>query len=378
MMRIVFLITIVCLFSCKTKTEKKAEFKATNFVYRSLSDTEKQYLGARVNGLFNALMSSRGFNGQLIVAKNGEIVYEAYRGLSNFTTGEFMTANTPVHIASVSKTFTSAAILKLYEQGKLSLQDSLQKFFPTFPYKGISIEMLLSHRSGLPNYIYFMDTAWKKDSKVTNEDVLTFMINQKPLAYAPANKVFSYCNTNYVLLALVVEQITALPFPKYMKDSLFTSLRMKNSFVFSTTDTSRYTPSYSYNKKPYLLEKFDCVYGDKNVYSTARDLLLWDNAIYQHNYLSAETLRLAFSPYSNEHPSMHNYGLGWRMWGNGKDKMIYHNGWWHGNNASFCRFVNDTVTIIALGNKYNRSTYSARQLFSIFSKDGNVAPSTDE
>jgi CubicO group peptidase (beta-lactamase class C family) len=378
MKALLYILLITCLFSCKSKQTKQPIQANTGFNYRTLLATEKQYYDTAFNRMYHALMKMKGFNGEILVAKNGEIVFEAYAGCSHFNPEIKNSATTPIHIASISKTFTAACILRLYSQSKLSLQDNLQKFFPNLPYQGITIQMLLNHRSGLPNYIYFMDTAWKTNIKAINKDVVNFMITQKPLAYAPPDKVFSYCNTNYVLLALIVEQVTATPYPKYMKDSLFAPLGMKNSFVFNIDDTLNYTPSYAYNNKPYLLEKFDCIYGDKNVYSTARDLLLWDNALYQQKFLSPKTLQLAFTPNSNERPSMHNYGLGWRMWGNGKNKVVYHNGWWHGNNASFYRFMNDTVTIIALGNRYNRSTYAAKQFFTLFSIKNIVQLNTEE
>ncbi|MGL1409605.1 serine hydrolase, partial [Vibrio parahaemolyticus] len=87
------------------------------------------------------------------------------------------------------------------------------------------------------------------------------------------------------LLALIIEKITGQTYPQYLKDSVFTPLGMKNSYVFSLKDTAHYVPSYNYNKSPFKLEKLDCIYGDKNVYSTIRDLLLWDRALYQGTFI---------------------------------------------------------------------------------------------
>ena len=100
----------------------------------------------------------KGFNGAILVAKNGQVLFEQYKGYSNFITKDTINEHTPFHLASISKTFTGMAILKLWEEGKVSLDDTLQKYFPQFPYHGITIRMLLSHRSGLPNYLYFMDS----------------------------------------------------------------------------------------------------------------------------------------------------------------------------------------------------------------------------
>ena len=127
-------------------------------------------------------------------------------------------------------------------------------------------------------------------------------------------------------------------------------------------------PSYKYNFVPYGIEKLDCVYGDKNVYSTPEDLLIWDQALYTNKIISQNTLQIAFTPYSNERPSYHNYGLGFRLY-TYPDKIIpYHNGWWHGNNAVFTRMVQDSATIIVLGNKFNSKIYKAKELANIFAQ----------
>lgn len=216
-----------------------------------------------------------------------------------------------------------------------------------------------------------MDTAWNKNLKATNIDVLNFMIEKQPEAYAMPDKVFHYCNTNYVLLALIVEKLTHQAFPDYMQEKIFTPLTMKDTYVFSIKDTSNYTPSYSYNDKPFALEPFDCIYGDKNVYSTVRDLLKLDNALYQHTIISATTTQKAFTGYSKEKKGFKNYGLGFRLFIDNADTVVYHGGWWHGNNALFTRLLKDTATIITLGNKYNRSIYNTKQLATIFSNNAD-------
>jgi CubicO group peptidase (beta-lactamase class C family) len=181
-----------------------------------------------------------------------------------------------------------------------------------------------------------------------------------------ANRAFSYSNTNYALLALIIEKLSGKDYPTYIKEAIFTPLGMENSYVFSQKDSVRYQPSYYANNRPYLLEKFDCIYGDKNIYSTVRDLLLWDKALYQGAFVSQTTLQMAFEPGSNERPSIHNYGLGWRMLNQPDQKIIYHNGWWHGNNAVFSRFIKDTATIIVLGNRFNRNIYKAKNIAGSF------------
>jgi CubicO group peptidase (beta-lactamase class C family) len=359
--------------------------------FKPLTTKEKEYYVNTIEPLYRSLLLRTGFNGSILMAKNGEIVFEDYHGLINFKTGDSITPNSPFHLASISKTFTATVILRLMEQGKLALEDGVEKYLSGFPYSGITIKDLLSHRSGLPKYDHFMTNIRTEPYRVknrrgrwitryrsykiapqvtgfaTNETVLQYMINNRPAVEALPNRRFSYCNTNYAMLALVVEKVTHIPFPQYMKDSVFAPLGMKDSYVFSIRDTASYTPSYNYNRRVFPLEKLDCVYGDKNVYSTVRDLLQWDQSLYKGTLVSLSTLQKAYQPYSNEHRGIKNYGLGWHLLINPPDPtIIYHNGWWHGNNTVFKRLVHDSATVIILGNKFNPAIWRASKMSSVF------------
>jgi len=319
---------------------------------------------------YDSALKQKGFNGGMIVAKNGNIVFEKYEGTIHQPGKDSITANTPMQIASTSKTFTAMAVLKLWEKGKLSLDDEFSKYFPAFNYPGVTIRSLLNHRSGLPNYIYFMENlGWDKSHFVTNADVLDYLVTRKAQLenIAPPDTHFSYSNTNYALLALLVEKISGQKFPQFIKKIFFDPLQMKNSYVYGLADTAAFKPSYDWKGRIMPLNFLDPVYGDKNVYTTPRDLLLWDRGLSSGLLFSAETLRQAYSPYSNEKPGIKNYGLGWRMniYPDGK-KIIFHNGWWHGSNATFIRLLHDSATIILIGNKFTRAIYRAKILANIF------------
>ncbi|HXL58874.1 MAG TPA: serine hydrolase domain-containing protein [Chitinophagaceae bacterium] len=336
----------------------------SDFSFRQLSAEEIENYSETIKNYYNDKFG-KSFNGSVLVAKNGEILFEDYKGLYNFQTKEPITEHTAFHLASISKTFTAMTILKLWEEHRLSLDDTLQKFFPKLPYSGITVKMLLNHRSGLPNYIYFMDSCWNKKQEATNWDVVNFMVQHKPKLMAIPNRGYHYCNTNYLLLALIIEIVTTHPYPQYMKDSVFTPLGLKDTYVFFIGDTAKYIPTYSV-AKPFPMDHLDCTYGDKNVYSTVRDLFQWDKTLYEHTFLQKSTLNMAFMPYSNEHKTMHNYGLGWHLYFNNGDTLIYHNGRWHGSRTAFTRLVQDTATIIMLGNKVNNNIYHSREIGSIF------------
>lgn len=366
-----FIFFCVSVYACTESTgnaglEKTvADVETHPLAFRQLSPVELKDYHERVQEYYEKKYGKY-FNGSILVAKNGQIVFEDYKGLYDFQKQIPIDENSPFHLASISKTLTAMTVLRLCEQGRLSLQDSMQKFFPDLPYKGITVEMLLEHRSGLPNYLYFMDSLRYKKQMLSNRDVLNFMCENPVPLMAPTGKSYNYCNTNYVLLALITEIVTQQPFPVYMKDSVFTPLGMKNTFVFSIADTSKYIPTYSVTK-PFPMDQYDCTYGDKNIYSTVRDLLKWDKALYENTFVKKETAEMAFRPYSNERKSKHNYGMGWHLYFNGADSIIYHNGKWHGSNTAFTRLTQDTVTIIMLGNKLNSGIYQSREIGSIFS-----------
>jgi CubicO group peptidase (beta-lactamase class C family) len=369
----IFFVFLFCLLSIRcswiapgNNTNNNTLLYTPDFKFDSLSPAQAAAYKNAICDFYEPNLAANGFNGAILVAKNGQIIFEEYKGYSNFLTKDTITAHTPFHLASISKTFTGMTVLKLWEEGKLSLNDSLQKYFPQLPYYGITIKMLLSHRSGLPNYLYFMDTIWDKHKEATNEDVLDALINHHPPIHSSPDTHFEYCNTNFVLLSMIVEKITGQPFPEYMKQNVFEPLGMHDTYIFSIKDTAAYIPTWSVTQ-PFPMDQYDCTYGDKNVYSTVHDLFLWDKALYQHTFLKKATLDMAFTPYSNEYHSMHNYGLAWRLFINNGDTVVYHNGKWHGTNTSFIRLIKDTATIIVLGNRQNGNIYHAREMESIFS-----------
>ena len=319
------------------------------------------------------LLRSR-FNGGILVARNGKIIFEQYQGLKNVLSGEPIDSNTAFHLASVSKTFTAMAILKLWENAALLLDDPITKYLEGFPFPLITIRNLLSHRSGLPNYVHFVEKmGWDTHRFVTNTDILQLLIdNADKLKPGRANAYFDYCNTNYALLALIVEKVSQISFSDYLNKVFFKPLGMNNSFVFSIDMVESVLPSYKFNNQREPLMFLDAIYGDKNIYSTPRDMMKWDFALSKDQLFAEKTLEEAFKGYSYERRGTRNYGLGWRLveMPTGK-KIIYHNGWWHGNNAVFVRLIKDTATIITLGNKYNRSIYTTAKMANIFSTSKN-------
>lgn len=335
-----------------------------------MSKAEIEKLNRSCETWFDTVLKPKGFNGGILVAKDGNIVFEKYMGTVHLPGTDTITENTALQIASVSKTFTAMAVLKLEQDGKLNIDDTFGKYFPEFNYPDITIRNLLSHRSGLPDYMHFLEALkWDKKKVATNQDVLDQLIAHKGefKNTAKPGLRFSYCNSNYALLALLIEKITAKHLPGYLKETFFDPLGMKNTYVYNYTDSTVALPSYDWKGQLMEFNFLDAVYGDKNVYSTVRDLFIWDQALRSDKLFTKASLEQAYAPYSNEKPGIHNYGLGWRMniYPGGK-KMIFHNGWWHGSNAAFIRLLDEGATIIVIGNKFTRAIYHSRILAGLF------------
>lgn len=305
----------------------------------------------------------------LLVAKNGQVIYERYQGDADKIEGTKITADTPLHIASVSKVFTATAIMLLVDKGKIELDQKVNSILPEFPFSDISIRNLLSHRSGLRNYAYFVEDkgVWDLHQTLTNQDVLNLFTEKEIKCDCPADTRFCYCNTNYAMLALVIEKVTGMKYPEAMKTMIFDPLEMHHTYVFDyNKDRQTAVPSYKGNME-IGLDHLDAVYGDKNIYSTPRDLLKFDLARNAPTFLNPKLKAEMYKGYSNERKGEKNYGLGMRMieWESGQ-KFYFHNGWWHGSTSSYISLVKDNVTIIAISNKFTRNTYAVRKLAPLF------------
>ena len=327
---------------------------------------DKKY---NVSRYFEKTWSEKNDNVAFLVAKNGQIIYENYMGYANKRTGEMITKDMPLHIASVSKVLTATAILMLIDANKISLDQKLTTIIKNFPYPEVTVQTLLNHRSGLKNYAYFTfeNGNWDKKKTLTNEDIVTVMVEKEIPLERKTDTGFGYCNTNYAMLALVIERITGLKYAEAMKEMIFAPLGMTNSFVFDITkDRGMIAPSYR-GTMEIGIDYLDGVYGDKNIYATPRDLLKFDTARYAPFFLNAELVKKVYKGYSYESKGTRNYGLGIRMNEYEKGEPFYfHNGWWHGNTSSFINLRKEKVTIIVLSNKFTRKTYQAKKLATLF------------
>lgn len=280
-----------------------------------------------------------------------------------------LTDSSMFQLASVSKVITATAVLMLHEREQLDINKEFKEYFPDFPYNGVTIKELLNHRSGLPNYLYCLNSEiCRPDYQMTNADMYNHFVLKNTPPYLKPGKRFNYCNTNYALLALLIEKVSGKSYSQYLKEELFMPLGMINTATINDIDLNgnNITRPYDNRWRPVGFDASDYVLGDKSIYSTPFDLFLFSEALYQNKIIKAETQELAYTAFSKE-IKLSNYGYGWRMknFNDPVKKEVYHNGWWHGYRSAFHRRLNDTLTVVILTNKLNSSTYQTHKVYEI-------------
>ena len=330
--------------------------------------------------LFQKKAKYQGFNGVVLVAQKGIILYEKAFGLKEKKNKDSLTLNSVFQLASISKTFTGAGILLLAQEKKLFLTDTIQKFLPEFPYPGITIENLLSHRSGLPNYLYCFEEQRKSNKAEPNNDsILAWFSEANPLPppYNLPGKSFSYNNTNFVLLACIIEKVSGQNYPEFIRTRIFEPLGMTHTFVDTIAPDSLLNLKTTGHQGVRSRERdfYDGVYGDKGIFSTVEDMQKWYTGLRAGCILNKHWLKEAFTPRSFEHRSRHNYGLGFRLMTDNFDMKkvhyVYHGGWWAGFSTMFWTDMEADIVVIVLGNKKNNSVYQIKPILSILEQNND-------
>jgi CubicO group peptidase (beta-lactamase class C family) len=323
----------------------------------------------------------RGFNGSILVAQGGITLADTVYGLAIFEDSIPITKTTPFQIASLSKTFTSIAIMKLMEEGKLSLDLTVKDYFPLFPYSGVTLRSLLSHRSGLPYYEYTFDLKARKEKIFPTNALLMEWFSEaspSPKAYNLPDHYFSYNNTNFAILAAIVEKVSNENFGHFLSNKIFQPLGMSNSVTVNyLVDSLPRTYGYQ-NGRRIPFDIYDSILGDKGVFSTTQDLLKWYNALRSEKIISKESLREIYTPRSFEYPGLRNYGYGFRLWLNDKQQTdyIYHTGWWKGYNCIMFFDLREDFVIILLSNRYNKDVYNIKDIINVL-HNGKKATSVE-
>lgn len=290
------------------------------------------------------------FNGTILVAEKGKILYKNALGLANFATKEKMKIQSVFYLASVSKQFTTMAIMMLAEKGMLSYEDRLSKFFPDFPSwaNRVTIRHLMNHTSGVPDH--FRLGISKPD--LTNADVVKALGKQESLQFDPGEK-YQYSNGGYVLLAQIVEKVAKTPFHLFLKKNIFSPLGMTHSLVY---DESKPAIQHRAIGCSAFGEKSDyniLTMGPGGIFSNIEDLFKWDQALYGEKLIKQKTLAEAFTPGTLNNGKKTTYGFGWGISERDGEKIVAHSGGLAAFRTFIGRRLHSKDTIILLTNNEN-------------------------
>lgn len=370
------LLTFIIFQSCSSSTPNdKASKKADDPKKDSLALIyNPKKANKRIDEFMNELHRRYSFNGNVLVAKKGKIIYQNSFGWADHLHRDSLEINSVFELASVSKPLTATGVLILVEEGKLKLDQDVRAFYPDFPYEGITIKMLLTHRSGMMNYVYFTDNIWKSERKdekkgITNLDVMNLIAKHKPSPYNKPDKKFHYNNSNYMVLAAIVEKVTGMAFANFMKERVFIPAGMKNTAVYSKAVYDKIPVDVVGHDRTWrrsVAQNFlDGPVGDKGIYSTVHDLYLFDRAMRENRLIKKQTQDSAYAPHNAMERGHFNYGYGWRTFQGDDQHVVYHTGWWHGFRHIYVRNLSKDITVILLSNLTNGSLLKLDELYDI-------------
>ena len=332
-------------------------FLSTGLFAAPTSKTRPQSLAAKVDAYVQPLVAGKNFSGCILMARNGRPLVDRCYGMANYELGARNTGATRFHIASVSKSFTAAAILLLEEHGKLKVEDELSKFISDYPRGDeITIHQLLTHTSGIPNVNNFPEYDRKSMQQLSLEQVIA-LFKDKPLDFAPGSK-YAYSNSNYNLLAYIIEKISGTRYGEFMQKNFFEPLGMRKSGDDQDPQqlilerAAGYVP-IGYDQlgnAPYL--DWSIKTGNGSLYSTTHDLLKWDQALYGTTLLKAETINKMFQ----KQPTAFSYG--WFVRERFGHRVEAINGRSPGFTSSLERFPDDHASVIITANTYSGLTQS--------------------
>lgn len=318
--------------------------------YDSIFSPELEVLQDKIQKKANQL----NINGSVLVAYKDQVVYQEDFGFKNPITKEKMASDLSFQLASVSKQFTAAAVLKLQEMQLLDIDEPVAKYLPGFKFEEVSVRDLLKHRSGLWNYMSLTEKYWENDVAPNNLDVVELINKHARKLNFPSGEHFSYSNTGYVVLGAIVEQLSQKPLGKFIKDEFLTPLSLENTFVQKKpSNKARILDGYqafgnSYIKLPAGFH--NGALGDKGIYASANDLFVWFKNLKNGEFLSENSLTLMFGA-NNENQ---RYGMGFRLKNENDESIIYHNGLWDGFRNGLVYFPEEDLVFIVLTHTQNK------------------------
>lgn len=325
----------------------------------TLSIVFGQSKAEKIDELMNLHHKFEQFNGAVLVAENGVVIYKKGLGMANMEWDIPNQPNTKFRLGSLTKQFTSMLILQLVEQGKLSLDGKIAEYLPEYPKKSgnkISIHHLLTHSSGIPEYLMIPNFIKEKSrNQYTPTEFISFF-KDLPLLFTPG-KEFSYSNSGYFLLGVIIEKVSGKSYEQMLQELIFTPLKMKNTgFDHHSTVLKNRASGYVKNGSFYNNAEFidmSIPFSAGSLYSTVEDLYLWDQALYTNQLISEKSKELLFTPYMPTWGG--GYGYGWHILEKPLDgginlKVISHTGGINGFSSLISRNPEQKNLVVLLNN----------------------------
>ena len=369
--RLIFLVFVALLLSCTSK-DRRQQYSVSeveswpdidvSLIFKDLDESVLKLKADQVDKVLLNLKKKTPFNGTVLFAEKGRVILKKSYGVSDLRArkGE-IDVDAVYQLSSVSKMFTAEAVMILKSRGLVDYDEDVRKYIPEFPYEGITVRMLLTHRSGLSRYETLADNNWP-DKRVpfTNDDMIKYYVEYKPDPYFKPDNGFHYCNVNYAMLASIVERVSGKSFVDFMREDVFDAAGMHHSYIYDMpTDTmvSQYLPDciqgyYLEYRRPRQAqnEYLNGVKGDKIMFSNVEDMYRFKIALDYGLFVPDSIQEEAFKPGSPKYSKRKdNYGFGWRI-SRKYPGCFYHYGWWKGYRSFFMIDKNTDRTIIVLTN----------------------------
>jgi CubicO group peptidase (beta-lactamase class C family) len=290
----------------------------------------------------------------LLVLRDGKPIQTKVEGAADVESGRKITAKTNFRLASITKQFTATAILLLAKDGKLAVDDPASNHLADWPSyaSAVTIRHLLTHTSGLPDYDNDVPDS---TPQLADADVLRFVQKQSRLLFASGAK-YSYSNTGYAILALIVESASQQAFPAFLKARIFQPLGMKSTVAHVEGRDIVANRAYGHSRSGGAWRRSDqsatsAVLGDGGIYSNLNDLAKWIRALDRCTLLDCETLKRSWTSATLNDGTPTNYGFGWRLETRHGHRVISHTGETRGFRNALLRYPDRGLVVILLTNR---------------------------
>ncbi len=350
-----FIITVIVFSYLPVVVLADDNTRLPDLIINSTASETEQFLS--IDRWLYQLNQKNKFNGGVLIARNGKpLLMKAY-GVTDHTAKKSLTTRSSFRLASVSKQFTGVAILLLVNKGHIELDHTVKNYLNGFPYRTVTVRHLLNQTSGIPDVYEEFAAEYLEDDEVLKIiDVMEMIKEDRPELDADPGAEFEYSNTNYVLLAGIIEAVSKKSFESFMREELFKPLGMKNTRVWNLVSP---LPEFSKRAKDFIQNgnerikikttSLDGVAGDGAVFSSLEDMLIWDEFWRSPQLLSSELLEEAFKTPELTSSGISNYGFGWNI----EEGVMDHSGEWLGARTYVARYPKEKLWLVVLDNSSN-------------------------